>query len=223
MGTRNWDRIAAGSGFVAIVLFLISIFLPGAPPQTTASKAKIIDYYASNHRSGLIAAILGGLGLIALLWFIGCVVNAMRKSGEGRLAEVALGSAMIAMTSLLVSGGITTALFYGTDSSQMTKGLYIASTIVSAFGCFPLAAWIGAAAVAAWRSGAMPQWYAAMSGIAAIVALVNGGALAHSGFYSPTGAYGIITLIVVFVWIAVTSGLLMREGERAPRAAAVPA
>ena len=82
---------AFGSGHAAIVLFLIAVFLPGAPPQSSASKATIIHYYASHHRSGLIAAIAGGLGLIALLWFIGCVVTARRKRGESRLAEVELG------------------------------------------------------------------------------------------------------------------------------------
>jgi hypothetical protein len=223
MGSRNWDRLAAGSGFAAIVLFLIAAFLPGTPPQTTASKAAVVHYFASHHRSGLIAAIAGGLGLICILWFVGSVASAMRKSGESRLADVGLGAAMIALTAFLVSGGITTALFYGTDTVQFTKGLYVTATIVSAFAGFPLAAWIGSAAIGAWRTGWMPRWYAAMSGIAAILALFNGGALAHSGFYSPTGAYGIVALVAVFVWIAVTSAMLIREAERAPRAAAVPA
>ena len=223
MGSRNWDRLAAGSGFAAIVLFLIAVFLPGTPPQTTDSKASIVHYFASHHRSGLIAAIAGGLGLICLLWFVGCVSRTMRTSGEERLADVGLGAVMIALTAFLVSGGITTALFYGTDTTQFTKGMYVISTIIAAFAGFPLAAWIGAAALAAWRAGSMPHWYAGMSGIAAILALFNGGALAHSGFYSPTGAYGIVAMIAVFVWIAVTSGMLMREGARAPRAAAVPA
>jgi hypothetical protein len=214
--------MAPGSGFAAIVLFLIAVFLPGAPPQTTASKASILHYFTSHHRSGIIAAIAGGLGLIALLWFVGCVAGAMRKSGEDRLADVGICAAMVALTAFLVSGGITTAMFYGTDTTQFTKGMYIISTIVSAFAGFPLAAWIGSAAIAAWRTGSMPQWYAGMSGIAAILALFNGGALAHRGFYSPTGAYGIVGMIAVFVWIACTSAMLMRDPERAPRVAAIP-
>lgn len=222
MGSRNWDRMAAGSGFAAIVLFLIAVFLPGAPPQTTASKASILHYFSSHHRSGLIAAIAGGLGLIALLWFVGCVADAMRKSGEDRLAGVGLGAAMIALTAFLVSGGLTTAMFYGIDDTGAMKSLYIISTIIGAFAGFPLAAWIGSAAIATWRTHSMPEWYAGMSGLAAIIVLFNGGALAHKGFYSPTGAYGIIAMIAAFVWIAVTSAMLMREGERAPRAMAVP-
>jgi hypothetical protein len=222
MARWSWDRLAAGSGLAAIVLFLIAVFLPGTPPQTTASKASIVHYFNSHHRSGLIAAIAGGLGLIALLWFMGCVTNAMRKAGETRLADVSLGAAMIAMTAFLVSGGLTTALFYRIDTASIEKGMYITATIVAAFAGFPLAAWIGAAAIAAFRTWAMPRWYAGLSGLAAVLALFNGGALAHSGFYSPTGAYGIVAMIAVFVWIAVTSGLLMTEGERAPRAAAIP-
>jgi hypothetical protein len=128
---------------------------------------------------------------------------------------------MIAFTAFLVSGGLTTALFYRLDTVSIEKSLYVVSTIVSAFAGFPLAAFIGAAGIAALRSGAMPRWYAWSSGIAAVLALFNGGALARSGFYSPSGAYGIVAMIAVFVWIAMTSWLLM-AGERAPRAAAVP-
>ena len=63
-----------------------------------------------------------------------------------------------------------------------------------------------------------------LTAIAALLVLFNGGSLAHTGFYSPTGAYGFVALIGAFVWVAITSGLLMRPDEaRAPRAAAVAA
>jgi hypothetical protein len=225
MGKWSWDRLAAGSGIVAIVLFVIAVLLPGAMPQASDSKAKIVHYFAAHHRSGLASAIFGGLGLIAMLWFFGCLARTMRRSGEERLADVTIGGIAIALATLLIAGGMQTALFFGIDTPGVVKALFVMSTIVSAFGCFPLAASLGAFAVAEWRSGMLPQWHAMLTGLAAVLVLFNGGSLAHKGFYSPTGAYGFIALIGAFVWVAITSGLLMRQpaGERAPRAAAVAA
>ena len=224
MGKWSWDRLAAGSGIVAIVLFVIAVLLPGTMPQASDSKAKIVHYFAAHHRSGLASAVFGGLGLIAMLWFFCCLARTMRRSGEERLADVTIGGIAIALATLLIAGGMQAALFYGIDTPGVVKALFVMSTIVSAFGCFPLAASLGAFAVAEWRSAALPQWHAMLTAIAALLVLFNGGSLAHTGFYSPTGAYGFVALIGAFVWVAITSGLLMRPDEaRAPRAAAVAA
>jgi hypothetical protein len=74
------------------------------------------------------------------------------------------------------------------------------------------------------RTGLFPEWYAPVSGLAALVLLFSGGAFAHKGFYSPTGAYSIIAFIVLLVWVAATSGLLMMQagGSQAPAAAQAP-
>src|SRR6266849_8482436 len=91
MGKWSWDRLAAGSGIVCVAGLLIGTFLPGTPPTVTDSRAKVIHYFVSHHRRGLLAEIIVGLGLLALIWFIGTVAATVRRRGEDRLAAVALG------------------------------------------------------------------------------------------------------------------------------------
>src|SRR5438093_1537259 len=113
MGSWNWDRPAAASALPAIVLFVVGGFLPGTPPALDESRAKIVDYFASNHRAGLIGNILGGLAFIALLWFASHIAATLRRAGEDRLAAVSFGGAIIALGLGGLGGTLNTALFWG--------------------------------------------------------------------------------------------------------------
>jgi glucan phosphoethanolaminetransferase (alkaline phosphatase superfamily) len=218
----NPERIAPASGLAAIVLLLISTFLPGTPPKIAAASPKIVHYFASHHRSGLVASVLGALGVIAVLWFIGTLASAIRRSGEDRLGPIALAGGVAAVAFVAVGGIISTALFFDVakTSPGLAKPLYQTGTIATTLVGFPTAVLIAAAAIASFRRGLFPRWYAGGSGLAALVVVFSGAALAHKGFYSPTGAYAIIAFIVFLVWIAVTSGLLILQAEPAQAPAA---
>jgi hypothetical protein len=63
-------------------------------------------------------------------------------------------------------------------------------------------------------------------GVAAVVlALLGGTTWASDGFWAPDGAYSLIAALVVFLWIAVISGVLYMRSPAAvktPDRAAVP-
>jgi hypothetical protein len=212
MGRWSWDRIAAGSGIVGVAGLLVGTFLPGSPPTVTDSRAKVIHYFVSHHRRGLVAEIIIGLGLLALIWFVGTISSAIRSKGQERLAAIALGGGIAAIGISFIGTAINTALFYSVaHDTLLARPLFITSVVATTLIGFPAAALLFAVTIAAARSHMFPRWYVWPSGLAALALLFSGGALATKGFYSPTGGYAIISFIVFVVWVVLTAVLLMTE------------
>ena len=226
MRAWNWDRLAAGSGLVFVVLLLLSAFITGSPPKVTDRSAKIVSFFTEHHRAGLIAGMLGGLAIIAGIWFFATLANRLREAGEPRLAAVAFGGGIMAGAIGMVATFLLTIMFYkvAKESPDLAKPMYIASSVGFTTIFFPLAATAWATGIAGWRSSIFPQWYAGLSMLGGLISVFAGGALASHGFYSPTGAYLWIAFIGFAVWTLMTSALLWRqaEGERA-KATPVPA
>ncbi len=223
MGKWGAERLAAASGFVFVGLFLASVLLQSDTPDLSHSRADFVAYFADHVRETKVAAILGGLALIAFLWFLGSLTSALREGGEQRLATVAFSGGIVTASVALVSVGITAALGYSVavEAPDMAKGLYVTQFIASTLIGFPVAALAYAAAIASWRKRIFPQWYSLLSGLGAAVFLFSGAALAAKGFYAPDGAYALIAFIAFLVWVVLTSGLLMmRSGEQAVAAQA---
>jgi hypothetical protein len=225
MGGRwNWERLAAGSGILFVALFIAGFASATEPPSLNATNSKWVDYVLGHTKELKISSILFGLATIAFLWFAGSLAARLRDGGETRLAGVLIAgvAGAVGMVGILIAGQAA-AVRIAVDSPGEVKGwadfLWVTNAIVN----FPTAVVMGAVAIATLRSGIFPQWYGALAGLAAVVVLFGGGALAQKGFYSPDGGYILIANIVFAAWTLVTSALMVREAERAPRAAAVPA
>src|SRR5438128_6849827 len=141
MGNWNWDRVAAGSGIAGVAGLLIGTFLPGSPPTVTDTRAKVITYFVSHHRRGLLAEIIVGLGLLALIWFFGTVAATVRRRGEDRLAAIALGGGIAAIGIAFIGTAINTALFYSVAHDKLlARPLFITSVVATTLIGFPAAA-----------------------------------------------------------------------------------
>ncbi|MEA2444211.1 MAG: hypothetical protein QOJ12_1503 [Thermoleophilales bacterium] len=213
---RSWgaERLAAYSGVAFVVCYLLGFFVAGNPPDLNASAERWTLFFAGHHRRELAGAILVGVAFVAFLWFLGSLAAALRRGGETRLGDVALGCGLVAAAAAYVYVGLDAAAYrVGIDQPAMLKGVidiaYVAATVAS----FPLAGLAGAVALASWRSGILPSWYAASGGLAAVVLLSSGGALAQNGFYRPDGPYAFAALVVFLLWTVVTSVLV---ASRAP-------
>ena len=69
-------------GILFVVLVAVSAFLPGSPPKTSDSAAKIFKFVGDNGDELRWAAYIGGLAVIPLFWWLGSVWRLMRR-GEG--------------------------------------------------------------------------------------------------------------------------------------------
>src|SRR3990172_6092035 len=88
MDKAMWDRIAAAGGIIGVVLFIVSILIMGQPPEISDDAATVVDFFQDNRDQVLWGGFIQGLGVIAIIWFIGALGAAMRDAGEGRLAAV---------------------------------------------------------------------------------------------------------------------------------------
>ena len=227
MGRWSADRLAAASGVAFVVLFIVGFFVGTKPPDSSDPNSEWVSYFLNHHRATLIGAVLIGAAVMFFIWFAGSVGAALRNAGEQRLAAVAFGGGVATAAVAIVLTGLQAALSYriAIDSPATVKGFVDLASGLGALISFPIAVLIGATAIASWRSSAFPRWCAVLSGVASVVMISGGGALAHSGFYRPDGPWAYVTLIVFLAWTLVTSGwLVMRTyAEAAPKEAAAAA
>jgi hypothetical protein len=222
VGKWGAERAAAYTGVVFVVLFVVGFFTGGNPPDLSDSKQRWTLWFAANHRRELGSAILVGIALVAFVWFLGSVWAALRDTGEPRLAAVALGCGLAATGLGYVWVAVWASAYrVGIDQQSLLKGMIdLGDTAATVIG-FPLAGLAAATALASHRRSFFPGWYAPAGGLAALVLLFGGGALAQSGFYRPDGPYAFVALLVFLVWTLVTSVLLGARAKAAVEPASV--
>lgn len=223
MAKANWDRLASLSGLAFIVLLIVSnaIF---SPPALSKSNGKILAYFTNHHRAGLISGILAGLAVVAFVWFLGSLATTLREAGEQRLAATAFGTGLVVAGLAMVGTLIQTALVFrvAADSPDTVRALYDVGALTFGMIGFPIAGMAAATGIAAIRSRVFPEWCVLACGAVAVVSIVGGIALKTHGFFSPTGAMGLIKFIVFLAWVLLTTGALWMHAKQ-PHTMARPA
>ena len=225
MDKARWDTLAAAGGIVGVLLFVIAIFVMGEPPNIDDDAATVADFFTDNRDQVLWATFLQGLGVIALIWFVGALGAAMRNAGEGRLAA-AMGiafaitvsiSAMAALARASLAFSIAESADPDISLAFYRLGGYVDTTSNLIGAAFYLA--VGGAVV---RTGLVATWWGWVSGLVALWAVVSSTAWAEDGFWSPEGA-GFVSFIVFLAWVLVTSVLLtLKMRAEAPASSAAP-
>jgi len=220
MDKAMWDKLAAAGGIVGVAFFLIGLFILGEPPQTSHSAGEVVDFFLDNRDQVLWSLFLQGLGVLAVIWFIGALGAAMRDAGEGRLAAVmSIAFAItvaIAAGAALVRGSLAFSIADDGDSGtvqslfQMSGYMDNASNLIGA--AFYLA--VGGAVI---RTGLINVWWGWASGVIGLWAVVSSTAWNRDGIWSPDEA-GLVNFIVFLVWVLITSILLTMRAVRATAA-----
>jgi hypothetical protein len=113
----------------------------------------------------------------------------------------------------------------GSGSIGVTSGLNDLAWALSVIVWFSAAMLVMAGSFGLWRAGIVSK-AAFGAGVAAVVLVLLGGTTwARDGFWAPDGAYGIVSGIILYLWVAVVSGFLVMRRPSAARAserAAVP-
>lgn len=204
----RWERVAPLSGVVfagLLVIAAVSLNNYGYLPSSESLR----EFFADGAGRIETAGYLGTVSGVFLIWFAGSVFASLRSAegGNRRLSAVALGGGAVggglvsvAFTIIAVSGARGGASG-GISSEMATLGYDLYGGIMGGALGMALAAFIGAAAVIAFRTRVWPRWLAWVSAIAAL------------GSISPV-AY--IFVAVDLVWIVIVSVLLFVR-ERSDR------
>ena len=213
--------IAAAGGIIGVVLFVIAIFIYGEQPRTNADAASVADFFQDNRDQVLWALFLQGLGVVAVIWFIGALGAAMRDAGEGRLAAV-MGIAFaivvsIAGTAALVRGSLAFSIAEDADSGIAQSLFQLSGYMDNASNVIGAGVYL-AVAGAVVRTGLINIWWGWVSGLIGLWAIVGATAWNRDGIWSPDEA-GLVSFIVFLVWVLVTSILLTMRMMRGSAAA----
>lgn len=214
-----WERWAPLAGLISVACSLAGVLVVLNQPQTSDSNAAIVSYFASHsHRvEGAVAFFVFLVGILFLLVFLASLRRRL-LSADGRpggLAALAFGAGVASVPlwgiSMLLANAVS---FTVGESSSFTLD---ADTfrLLSVISYFTWVAALFVSSVVVWttsaialRTGTLPRWYA-------FAGLVIGVVQLFGLFFFPFVAW--------WLWIAVTSILLVSQRASAPARVPQPA
>ena len=209
---RSWGL----TGLLAVVLWIVGLtLLTHNGPADHATGSEILAWYRSDTNTILLGGWLFMLGCLSFVTFLsGLRVRLADVLGASSpLPGLALAGAAIAG----VCGMLTAAVDVGGAIDKSDIGPSTAAAFHHFLDVFFVSAElaailpVGVVAVAAWRTRILPRWWAAFSGLVAVVLLIG-----------PIGWLGLI--FGVPVWMIGTSlFVLLRSPERVRGTAAATA
>jgi hypothetical protein len=164
---RRWALV----GPLTVALWIAGLFLLTTDqPGDHATGSEILAWYGAHKNVILLGGWLFMLGCLGFLTF---VVGLRSRLGEA--APLALAGATITCVSGMLMAAVDVA--GALDKNDIVPGTAATfhHSIDVFFVCAELAAILplGALAVVAWRTHALPRWWAAFSGLAAVVLVIG--------------------------------------------------
>ena len=225
MRDRDWDRFGAFAGIVAVIVFVVSVFLTGSPPKPTATN-EAVRAFMLDKRSGILSQVwLTVLGVVLLVWFTGAVRSVLRRAegDTGHLANVFFGLGVLA-SAILAVGLLPQAAFVykvgDAASAELARFVFDLGGTAFLLGGFALAGAAGLYAVLVLGTGALARW-TAWIGLAAAVADLVGtfGVFLKTGAMSLEGTFGFVPFGLTMIWVVAVSiamiQVLTPRGSRA--------
>ena len=216
MDDSRWERWSALGGIAFVVLVAVTAILPGSPPKTTDSPAKITEFFVDKGTELRWSAYLGGLAFVAVFWWAGAVWRLMRRAEGGvpRLAILAIGGLLFGGVMAAVSGLLLSATAMSGGVVQGPAGLkamYTVSFVIGSATSFGVVAFLAAFSAVIIRTGVLPQALGWFGALIALVALAGGAAVASSRdlFF----VLGFVTLGGFGIWVLIASILMLRAGS----------
>jgi hypothetical protein len=214
-----WERWAPLTGVLSVACSLVGVMVVLNQPQTSDSNAAIVSYFADHsHRvEGAIAFFVFLVGILFLLVFLASLRDRLLTADRrpGRLVALAFGAGVASLPlwgiSMLLANAVS--LTVGESSSYtLDPDTFRLLSVISYF------TWVAAlfvSSVVVWttsaialRTGTLPRWYSFAGFVVGVVQLFG-------LFFFP--------FVVWWLWIAVTSILLVLRRESAPAGVPQPA
>jgi hypothetical protein len=204
------SRLAPLSGAVFVVLLIIA-FIPvgGETPDTDASGAKVVSFYADHQGSQIAAAVLVAVAALFLAIFVGSLRDYLRagRPQSELWPTVALVGGAVTVAGLLVAVGMHIALVDGGNNNANPDAMVALNLLDNdnffAFAPPLVVMLLGAGGAILSNAANLPRWM----GWAAVVLLIVG--------FTPVG---FIAFALSGIWIIIASILMFQRTPATGRA-----
>jgi len=204
----------AGLGFV--VLAAIAVFLPGMAPLLTDTDSEITSWLTDSRERILFSSLLWAAGAGLVIWFAAAFAEAIREREERSDVHMAvLAGSVLVGGAIFVSAAAQATTAYGIEGRDealtlaMFEGVAVLTSVIGVAAALPLAA----AGIGILRTHLMPDWLGYLAIIAAVVSVIGAfGVFYTEGVMVAGGRLSaLVPLLVSAVWVACTSGYMVRE------------
>jgi hypothetical protein len=158
------------SGLLAVVSLALTGFLSTPPPIAGAPFAEIVNYYARHHVGLEAESVADGIGVTLLVLFA-ATFHARVRSIPSLLAFIA--AAIIAACTLIEVAAFQALAYRPNADAARAAVLNDFQSFAFQVTTFPALLFLGAAAVAIFRSATLPNWLGLAAGIGAVLQAVS--------------------------------------------------
>jgi hypothetical protein len=223
MNEARWERLGAATGIVYFILTAIAIFFYDVGlPSAGDSADDVRRFFDANASTLAIQSLLGALGLVFFLWWVGSVrsVIAQAEGGTARLAGVAfaggLAFAILQLMAMAIQGQL--AAFIGFEEEIVPTDAFLGAVpvLITAedgflgVGTAARAVLFGAFGLAILRFRALPVWTGWVNLIFGAASFLGLFALVDPNLF---GTIWFLTFMLSFVWILILS-IVMTSAKR---------
>jgi hypothetical protein len=219
MDDSKMERWGAFGGILFVVLTAVGALLPGSPPKTSDTAAKIVKFFNDHPNAIKWSAYVSLLGLIGLFWFLGSVWRVMRR-GEGGtplLTVSAFAGALLA-SALASVGAIVLAVvpIVGVRNigSQHVRLFYIMSSNIAVGTEVGIVVFVLFFSLVIVRSRVLPAVMGWLGLVIAAIAVVGGAIVSTTSdgiFY-----VSFVGFLAFLLWTLVVSILMLRGPSATP-------
>ncbi len=214
MNDSKWERWSALGGILFVILILTAAFMPGTPPKTSDSAAKIAKFIKDNPGAIRWSGFVGALATIAMFWFLGAVWRILRRAegGNPRLTVVAVLGAGFAMVMGAVGGILLSAIgivgVAGSGGATATRFFYVLSANIGVATVIGIVVFIGAFSILIIRTGVFPKALGWIGGLIALVAVVASASVSSTRdvFF----VLGFVVFLGFALWLLIISIMMLR-------------
>ena len=204
----------AGLGFV--VLAAVAVFLPGMAPLLTDTDSEITSWLTDSRERILMSSLLWAASAALVIWFAAAFAEAIREREERSDVHMAvLAGSVLVGGAIFISAAAQATIAFGIEGRDealtiaMFEGSAVLTSVIGVAAALPLAA----AGIGIMRTHLMPDWLGYLAILAAIVSVIGAfGVFYTEGVMVAGGRLStLVPLLVSAVWVACTSGYMVRE------------
>lgn len=216
---QNRDWVGAGAGFLFVVLSVVGTGVGGSHPRSTGPIEPILSRFLSDPGPFAIQAgsYIDSVATLLLVVFGASLALRLWLGGQRILAASAFGGVVLAAGISLMQDALLSVLAFSVavdGDVGAIKALYALRHILLAYLYFPLALAALALGIGTLLARIFPRWYGWLTLVVGLNFLIGGADVDRTGLFRSQGNHWFYTLLLLALWVLLTSGLLLRRTIR---------